>query len=205
MDKERDKPSLLFSIPTPYAKLPGSCGRNSDADVSRCNKRYGEGYQHEASSRHHPISQIAYSKLTTEDDSNRQKIHATAAIAGAGELAAGLEGAFPLLLTSLPLGLLLPLIWFSSFEIGVPVESLPSRAVLFGVRQDGRSHMTPVKLLTEKPFFSHLRHGFPDLSRARRPALMAPWLALGPSLCPLSGAGVVHGLLVPSGATPFSL
>lgn len=36
------------------------------------------------------------------------------------------------------------------------------------------SHTTPVKLLRTKPPRAHLRHGFPDLSRARRPALMAP-------------------------------
>lgn len=48
--------------------------------------------------------------------------------------------------------------------------------------QLGSSHAWPVKLLRVKPFFSHLRHGVPDLSRARRFALMKPVLAFGPSL-----------------------
>jgi hypothetical protein len=40
--------------------------------------------------------------------------------------------------------------------------------------QEGRSHVTPVKLLTVKGFRTHFRTGFPDRSSARRPALMAP-------------------------------
>lgn len=43
--------------------------------------------------------------------------------------------------------------------------------------------MTPVKLLSVKDPLAHLRHGLPERSSARSPALMAPWLALGPSLC----------------------
>jgi hypothetical protein len=47
---------------------------------------------------------------------------------------------------------------------------------------DGSCHETPVKLLTANVLRAHLRHGLPERSRARRPALIAPWLALGPSL-----------------------
>lgn len=43
------------------------------------------------------------------------------------------------------------------------------------------SHETPVKVLSWKLPLAHLRQGFPERSRARRPALMAPWFALGPS------------------------
>jgi len=43
---------------------------------------------------------------------------------------------------------------------------------------------TPVKLRSWKPVRCHLRHGFPVRSRARRCALMAPWLAFGPSFGP---------------------
>ena len=68
----------------------------------------------------------------------------------------------------------------------VPVVSLltspfSSTVVFLGERQVGTDQLMPVKLLSWNPFFSHLRQGFPDRSRARRPALMAPWLALGPS------------------------
>ena len=106
----------------------------------------------------------------------RRRPYAQAAIAGvgAGELAAGFEGARPLLPASLPLGLLLPLTRFSSFELGVPEESLSLTTAFLGARHEGRSQTTPVKLLTKKPLFSHLRQGVPVRSRARRPALMAP-------------------------------
>lgn len=57
-----------------------------------------------------------------------------------------------------------------------------SAAFLGGAVQRFTSQTTPVKLLRVKPPLAHLRQGAPDLSRARRPALMAPWLALGPSL-----------------------
>lgn len=42
-------------------------------------------------------------------------------------------------------------------------------------------HCTPVKVLSWKLPLVHLRQGLPLRSRARRPALIAPWLALGPS------------------------
>ena len=58
----------------------------------------------------------------------------------------------------------------------------------FGVRHVGSSHTTPVKLLIRMPFFSQRLHGFPLRSRARKPALIAPRFALGPSLCVMRGA-----------------
>lgn len=59
------------------------------------------------------------------------------------------------------------------------------------------AHAYPVKLLTLKPVFCHFRVGLPVLSRARRHALMAPWLAFGPSL----GAA---GATLPARTSPFS-
>lgn len=71
---------------------------------------------------------------------------------------------------------------------GAAESSVPgSRFFLGGAVQRGTSHMTPVKVLSLKPPRAHLRQGLPDLSRARRPALIAPWLALGPSLWPPAG------------------
>jgi hypothetical protein len=55
-----------------------------------------------------------------------------------------------------------------------------------GAVHRGISQTTPVKLLSVKPPLVHFRHGLPDRSSARSPALMAPWLALGPSLCAAS-------------------
>lgn len=104
----------------------------------------------------------------------------------------------------------------------VPVVSLltspfSSKVIFLGARHVGTVQLMPVKLLSWKPFFSHRRQGLPDRSRARRPALMAPWLALGPSfvvemgrtplgvLSPFSprrgfflGPGLPRGLGVPS-------
>ena len=121
-----------------------------------------------------------------------------------GELA-GTGSTTALRLASLPTALLLLRGTFSLFEFGVVLCS-PSLTVLAtargGAPQDGRCHTTPVKLLTLKPFFSHLRQGLPVRSRARRPALMAPWLAFGPSLWPARGAGVVHGRLGSSPTVP---
>lgn len=48
--------------------------------------------------------------------------------------------------------------------------------------QLGSSQETPVKLLTEKPFLCHFRHGVPVLSSALRLALIKPVFAFGPSL-----------------------
>jgi len=59
---------------------------------------------------------------------------------------------------------------------------VPSALIFGGAVQRGISQTTPVKLLSVKLPFCHLRQGLPERSSARRPALIAPWLALGPSL-----------------------
>lgn len=93
-----------------------------------------------------------------------------------------------------PLLLLLPLLatWPSSlFSLplllsaaeGAPESSVVDSEGLGGAVQRGISQTTPVKVLRVKPPLAHRRQGLPLRSRARRPALMAPWLALGPSLC----------------------
>lgn len=51
-----------------------------------------------------------------------------------------------------------------------------------GVRHVGSCQTTPVKLFSCRGLRSHLRQGAPERSRARRPAFIAPVLALGPSL-----------------------
>lgn len=51
-----------------------------------------------------------------------------------------------------------------------------------GAPQVGTDHWTPVKDFKRKVDFSQRLHGLPVRSKARRPALMAPWFALGPSL-----------------------
>lgn len=50
-----------------------------------------------------------------------------------------------------------------------------------GAPQVGMDHCTPVKDFKLKVAFSQRLHGFPVRSKARRPAFMAPWFALGPS------------------------
>lgn len=62
------------------------------------------------------------------------------------------------------------------------VAAAASASGLGGAVHRGISQTTPVKVLRRKPPLAHLRHGLPERSRARRPALMAPRLALGPSL-----------------------
>ena len=111
--------------------------------------------------------------------------YAGAAMAGMGELAATGRSASPLPLFSLPtlLLLLFSLLWL--FDAGKLTCSTPgsdSIFFVFGARHVVICQVTPVKVLSENPDFFHLLHGFPDLSRARSPALIAPWLALGPSL-----------------------
>lgn len=113
------------------------------------------------------------------------------AAAGAGELAAlvfmGVTSPSPELLFSLSTALVLlfallpisPLGWVISVA---SVES-SSTAFVFGARQVGTPHRTPVKLFSWNGLRSHFRQGLPVRSRARRPALIAPWLAFGPSLC----------------------
>ena len=114
---------------------------------------------------------------------------------GAAELAAAKLGAFfistsaPLLLGSLFTWVFCPETMFSLLlpsadaETGVGSSAVGSGRGFGGAVQRGSSHTTPVKLLRVNPPLVHFRQGLPDRSRARRPALMAPMLALGPSLC----------------------
>jgi hypothetical protein len=109
---------------------------------------------------------------------------------GAGELA------LSLLLALLPSSRSAPPLLFSLFSLAIwllylfslllspDAESpdVPSALTFGGAVQRGISQTTPVKLLSVKLPFCHLRQGLPDRSRARRPALIAPWLAFGPSL-----------------------
>lgn len=61
-------------------------------------------------------------------------------------------------------------------------EALSANADLSEPFQLGNSQAWPVKLFNVNPFFSHRRQGVPDLSSARRLALIKPVFALGPSL-----------------------
>lgn len=63
-----------------------------------------------------------------------------------------------------------------------PVESDLTSPGNSGARQLGMFQTVPVKDLSCRPLRSHFRQGLPLRSSARRPALMAPVLALGPSL-----------------------
>lgn len=109
---------------------------------------------------------------------------------GAGELAAAMLGALcisisaPLLLASLLTWLLSSLfsLLLLSAEMGVESSADDSGLSLGGAVQRGISQTTPVKLFNTKLPLVHFLQGLPDRSRARRPALMAPWFALGPSL-----------------------
>lgn len=125
------------------------------------------------------------------------------AAAGAGELAAlvfmGVASPSPELLFSLSTALALLLALLPVSPLGVPfrvpfgvpfgvpfsVASAESSSTTFGLGalQVGIPQTTPVKLFSWNGLRSHLRHGLPVRSRARRPALIAPWLAFGPSLC----------------------
>jgi hypothetical protein len=99
----------------------------------------------------------------------------------------------------------------STFDWESPLAS-PSLLIFvdLGARQVGSCQVIPVKLFICRPFFIHLRQGFPVRSRALSPALIAPWFAFGPSLWVTSGAMVlapvlfVNPLSVPS-AAPSSL
>ena len=95
----------------------------------------------------------------------------------------------PLLLLLMLLLLLFGSWPFSLFSLlllsadGGAESSVLVSSFLGGAVHRGTSQMTPVKLFNLNPPLAHLRQGLPDRSSARRPALMAPWLALGPSLC----------------------
>lgn len=132
------------------------------------------------------------------------------AMVGAGEsvtlAGSGVKSPSPRLLFSL--GAALP-VWLALLSLS-PFSITPSLASPFGwsalgglgARQVGSSQTTPVKLFNWNGLRSHRRHGVPLRSRARSPALMAPWLALGPSLC-VVGASLV-GSTVPSSLDQFS-
>ena len=59
------------------------------------------------------------------------------------------------------------------------------------------SQLTPVKLFSARPRLTQRLHGRPERSKARRPALIAPVLALGPSL----GARGVWPMRLPLAST----
>lgn len=108
----------------------------------------------------------------------------------------------PLLLISLPPLLGVPAT-ADDAPTGTPfapsgvVTSAGSTGMGFGgAVQRGISHSTPVKVLRRKPPRFHLRQGLPERSRARSPALMAPWFALGPSrwVLPRMGSRVPSSL-----------
>ena len=127
-------------------------------------------------------------------------IYAEAATTGADGIdeAGGADGAgeLTLLLAVLPSSMSAPPLLFSLFSLSIWLLSLfslllspeaespnvPSALTFGGAVQRGISQTTPVKLLSVKLPFCHLRQGLPERSSARRPALIAPWLALGPSL-----------------------
>ena len=73
------------------------------------------------------------------------------------------------------------LVSLSPLSRAADLASSDSDLVEWKVRQDGSCHRTPVKLRRRRGCRSHLRHGAPVRSRARRPALIAPVLAFGPS------------------------
>lgn len=107
---------------------------------------------------------------------------------GPGELACTLGG----ILCGSPSTLLVLFslfIWLSSLFSLLLLSAEPegssvrvSGLDLAGAVQRGISHNTPVKDFNLKPPLVHLRQGVPERSSARRPALIAPWFAFGPSL-----------------------
>lgn len=109
---------------------------------------------------------------------------------GAGEeagtlVALRISASAPLLLFTALLSAgvsLFSLLLLLSADAALESPVLDSGAFLGGAVQRGISHTVPVKLLRVKPPRFHLRQGLPERSRARRPALIAPWFALGPSL-----------------------
>lgn len=118
--------------------------------------------------------------------------------AGAGELSGPLDCFGPS--TSMPLALrsltaLLSIFALTSSVVELSLLTSPLNVELdrAGAAHEPASHWKPVKLLHWKPLRTHFRQGLPVRSRARRPALMAPVLALGPSLCVLIGAGPEKG------------
>lgn len=126
--------------------------------------------------------------------------HAAMEMAGVGEPAMldgnGVKSPSPRWLWLFSLGAALPVrltLSVSPLTLGLALgltlalASAPSSSVPdsvlggLGARQVGTSQTTPVKLLSWKGLRSQRRQGAPLRSRARSPALIAPWLALGPS------------------------
>lgn len=134
------------------------------------------------------VAVVCRHRIAVEACLLRKPNQADRATAGAGELARSAEGlgvpaSTPLLLLSLATALP-SCAGFASLEPLVSLFTSPLKSVpdFFGARHAGTSQVTPVKLLSWKPLRSHFLHGLPDRSSARRPALMAPWFALGPNL-----------------------
>lgn len=114
--------------------------------------------------------------------------------AGAGELSTAM--ASPPALSAPPLLLSLATALLSLTSLLPPVESDLTSPGNSGARQLGMFQCVPVKDFSWRPFRSHLRQGLPLRSSARRPALMAPVLALGPSLCAGTVVLLLPGLLL---------
>lgn len=147
---------------------------------------------------------------TSNEDKPRKTADYEAAVTaiGAGEDTCTLGA---LCISPSPALLLLPALFpscaFSLFSLplllsadGAAVESSApgSGCFLGGAVQRGISHCTPVNVLSLKLPRAHLRHGLPDLSSARRPALIAPWFALGPSLWAPAALAADEWSMVPS-------
>lgn len=122
-----------------------------------------------------------------------------------GALCISTSGPLLLLATLLPsfpvsslFSLLLP-----SADGAAESSALDPGLVRGGAVHRGISQETPVKLLSLKPPLAHFRQGLPDRSRARRPALMAPWFALGPSLWADGRAAALLWSMVPSSNRGF--
>lgn len=121
-----------------------------------------------------------------------------AAYSTSPELLFSLWAALALLLASL---LLLPV---SSPFFASELTTSSANLGFGGALQVGTCHTIPVKLLRLKLLRSHFRQGFPVRSRARRPALIAPWFAFGPSLWVAVGPDVRAVLsIVPSSLIEF--
>ena len=119
------------------------------------------------------------------------------AIGGAGELSSPFvrtvsPPSTPLLLCSLGSALLLPI--FTSLEPVLSLLTSPANdESRVGAFHEDMFQAMPVKELICRPLRSHFRHGLPERSRARRPALIAPVLAFGPSRWVETGLGPAMG------------
>ena len=80
---------------------------------------------------------------------------------------------------------------FMSLDPVVSLLTSPEKESRFGASQVDIAHCVPVKDLITSGLCPQRRHGLPERSSARRPALMAPVLAFGPSLC--AGIGFAPG------------